>query len=76
MDKELQAYYEARFDMMTSKGWQDLLEDLQKVAEVSKDIEKCNSVEDLYYAKGQMDILNFIFQLKEASESAYEELSE
>ncbi len=74
MDKELQAYYEARFDMMTSKGWQDLVEDLRKVEEVSKDLDRCNSVEDLYYAKGQLDILNFIFKLKEASEDAYEEL--
>lgn len=75
MDKELQAYYEARFDMMTSKGWQDLLEDLSKVAEVSRDLDRCTSVEDLYYAKGQLDILNFILKLKQASEDAYEELS-
>jgi len=75
VDKELQAYYEARFDMMTSKGWQDLVEDLRKVEEVSRDLDRCNSVEDLYYAKGQLDILNFIFKLKEASEDAYEELT-
>jgi hypothetical protein len=75
VDKELQAYYEARFDMMTSKGWQDLLEDLSKVAEVSRDLDRCTSVEDLYYAKGQLDILNFILKLKQASEDAYDELS-
>ncbi len=75
MDKELQAYYEARFDMMTSKGWKDLLEDLQKVAEVSRDLDRCTSVEDLYYAKGQLDILNFILKLKQSSEDAYEELT-
>jgi hypothetical protein len=75
VDKELQAYYEARFDMMASKGWKDLLEDLQKVAEVSKDLDRCTSVEDLYYAKGQLDILNFILKLKQASEDAYEELT-
>lgn len=75
MDRELQAYYEARFDMMASKGWKDLIEDLDKIATVSKDLDRCNSVEDLYYAKGQLDILNFIFKLKEASEEAYEDLS-
>ena len=75
MDRELQAYYEARFDMMASKGWKDLIEDLEKISEVSKDIDRCNSVEDLYYAKGQLDILNFIFKLKQASEEAYEDLS-
>lgn len=74
MDKELQSYYEARFDMLASKGWKDLIEDLQKIEEVSKDLNRCNNVEDLYYAKGQLDILNFIFKLKEASEDAYEEL--
>jgi DNA-binding Lrp family transcriptional regulator len=75
VDKELQAYYEARFDMMASKGWKDLLEDLQKVAEVSRDLDRCTSVEDLYYAKGQLDILNFILKLKQSSEDAYEELT-
>lgn len=74
MNKELQDYYEARFDMMASKGWKDLIEDLEKIAEVSKNLERCNSVEDLYYAKGQLDILTFIFKLKQASEDAYEEL--
>ena len=76
MDKELQAYYDARFDMMASKGWKDLIDDLQKIAEVSKDLDRCNGIEDLYYAKGQLDILNFMFKLKEASEDAYEELTQ
>jgi hypothetical protein len=75
LDRELDDYYTARFDMMASKGWKDLLEDLQKVAEVSRDLDRCTSVEDLYYAKGQLDILNFILKLKQASEDAYEELT-
>lgn len=74
MDKELQAYYEARFDMLASKGWTDLIEDLEKIAEVSKDLDRCNGIEDLYYAKGQLDILNFVFKLKQTSEEAYEDL--
>lgn len=75
MDRELQAYYEARFEMMTSKGWTDLIEDLEKIAEVSRDLDRCNGIEDLYYAKGQLDILNFIFKLKQTSEEAYEDLT-
>lgn len=74
IDRELENYYTARFDMMASRGWTDLIEDLEKIAQVSKDLDRCNSVEDLYYAKGQLDILNFIFKLKESSEDAYEEL--
>ena len=43
--------------------------------EVSRDLDRCTSVEDLYYAKGQLDILNFILKLKQSSEDAYEELT-
>jgi hypothetical protein len=75
VNKELEEYYTARFDMMSSKGWVDLIDDLQKIAEVSKNLDRCNSIEDLYYAKGQLDILNFLFKLKETSESAFEELN-
>jgi hypothetical protein len=31
VDKDIQEYYEARFDMMASKGWKDLIEDSQKM---------------------------------------------
>jgi hypothetical protein len=30
LDKDLQEYYEARFDMMSSKGWKDLQVDIEK----------------------------------------------
>ena len=33
MDKELQTYYEARFDMMSSKGYKDLLTDVETMIE-------------------------------------------
>lgn len=75
MDRELQAYYEARFDMMASKGWVDLLDDIEKMVEAYDDIERINGVEDLYYTKGQLDILNWIRNLKQASEQAFEDLT-
>lgn len=75
MDRELQAYYEARFDMMASKGWKDLLDDIEKMVEAYDDIERINGVEDLYYTKGQLDILNWIRNLKQASEQAFEDLT-
>ena len=31
MNKELQQYYEDRFTMFTTKGWKDLVEDLQRI---------------------------------------------
>jgi hypothetical protein len=29
IDKKLQEYYESRFSMMSTQGWQDLMEDAQ-----------------------------------------------
>lgn len=75
MNKELENYYNARFDLFASQGWEDLAEDLQGMVENYSDISKINSIEDLYIRKGQLDILNWLLSLKEISEQAYEELN-
>ena len=76
MDKDIQEYYEARFDMMASKGWKDLMEDTQKMLDAYNKIERLTGVEDLYYTKGQLDILNWVINLKQTSEEAYRELTD
>jgi hypothetical protein len=76
MTPELQKYYEARFDMTSSQGWQDLIEDIQILIDNYNDVTKVNSVEDLYKKQGQLDILNWIVSLRDISERAYEELNE
>lgn len=75
MTPQLQKYYEERFSMMSSTGWQDLIEDLTELKNNYADITKVNSVDSLYFKQGQLDILNFILNLKSVSEMAYESLS-
>lgn len=75
MNKNLENYYNARFDLFSSQGWVDLTEDLQGMVDSYSDISKINSIEDLYIRKGQLDILNWLLSLKEISEQAYEELN-
>ena len=76
MKPELQKYYEARFDMMASQGWNDLIEDIQVMATAYDKVERIKEVEDLYFTKGQLDILNWIINLQETSSEAYKELSD
>ena len=76
MKPELQKYYEARFDMMASQGWKDLIEDIQRMATAYDKVERIKEVEDLYFTKGQLDILNWIINLQETSSEAYKELSD
>ena len=75
MDKELQRYYEARFDCLATEGWKDLMEDAQALLDSVSSIQDIKGVEDLYFKKGQIDILKWLLSLKAVSEQAFEELS-
>ena len=75
MDKELQEYYEARFDMMSTKGYKDLLADVEVMIEERNNLMATQSLEDLKFRKGQLDVLHWIRTLKKLSEEAWEQLN-
>jgi hypothetical protein len=75
MDKALQEYYEARFDMMSSKGWKDLIEDLQIIINSYSNVMAIDNEKDLFKKQGQLDILLWLSNLKQESERAWEELN-
>lgn len=74
MDKELQVYYEETFSMMATKGWSLLMEDFQALKASLNDLSTVADTQELYFRKGQLDILNLVLQRKEVCEKAYEEL--
>ena len=75
MDKELQTYYESRFDMMSTKGYKDLLADVEVMIEERNNLMATQSLEDLNFRKGQLDVLHWIRTLKQLSEEAWEQLN-
>ena len=75
MNKELQEYYEARFDMMSTKGYKDLLTDVEVMIEERNNLMATQSLEDLNFRKGQLDVLHWIRTLKKLSEEAWEQLN-
>ena len=76
MDKDLQDYYEARFDMMATKGWKDLMEDVDKLSISYNNLFEVSTEAELNFKKGQIDILLWLLSLKETSEQAWMELQE
>lgn len=76
MNREIQEYYEAAFTMFSSKGWKDLLEDLNKLRDTYNDISQVQDVNTLYLRKGQLDILDLILQRKQSCEAIYKDLEE
>jgi len=74
MDAKLQKYYEDRFSMMTTDGWQDLIEDAQVMFNSLNHVLSIQNESDLMVKKGQLDLLQWLINLKPASEQAYEQL--
>ena len=75
MDKELQQYYESRFEMMATKGYTDLLTDVEGMIEQSGNLMATKSLEELHFRKGQLDILHWLRTLEKISEEAWEQLN-
>lgn len=75
MDKELAKYYENAFSMMSTQGWADLVEDFANLKEKVNDLSTVSEPNELYFRKGQLDILGLILQRREMCEQVYEELT-
>lgn len=76
MTPELQKYYEERFSMMASTGWQDLLEDIENMITSLNNLSVVQDEKDLQFKKGELSILIWLKTLRQVSEKAYEELNE
>jgi hypothetical protein len=74
MTPELQAYYDARFSTMATQGWQDLVDDATEMFKAVNNLSPVTTEQDLYYRKGQLDILQWLLSLKESSALAYDQL--
>ena len=75
MAPDLQKYYEEQFSMMATQGLADLVEDFLKLKASINDVTLTTDTQDLFYRKGQLDILDLILKRKETAEQVYEELS-
>jgi hypothetical protein len=73
---ELQKYYENQFTMMAMPGWADLIEDLQKIKDATNNLSLVTDANDLYFRKGQIDILDLLLTRRDACGKAYEELKD
>mgnify|MGYP000521790656 CR=1 FL=1 len=62
-----------RLEMTGSDGWLDLINDLETIESGVKNIDTMNSEKDLWEAKGQLRILNFILSLENVTHLAVEQ---
>jgi len=73
-DRELQDYYESLIDMYASKGWAHFTADMQKLFDAANTLDAIDSLEDLHFRRGQIDILRRVVAQPAVMEAAYDEL--
>ena len=76
MKRELQDYYENRFSMMSTKGWNDLMEDIEIMIKATDTLQGVDSEQQLQFKKGELSIMNWLKSLRESSSEVYEQLSQ
>ena len=76
MNPELERYYEERFSMMSTQGWIELMEDVDKMIEPLNNISTIADEKSLQFRKGEYSILIWLKNLKQVSERAFEDLNE
>ncbi len=74
MDKELTKFYEEAFNMMSTQGWKDLMEDILRVKDSYDKLSSVTETHNLDFRRGQMDILNWLYGLKGSYEKAWEDI--
>ena len=62
--------------MMSTQGWIDLMEDVDKMIEPLNNISTIEDERSLQFRKGELSILTWLKNLKQVSERAYEDLNE
>ena len=75
-DDELEVYFRQMNDLFRMKGWGLLIEDLKLQVPNIDSVEQVKTIEDLYFRKGQLNILGTLLQLEETNLRGQESLSE
>jgi hypothetical protein len=70
-DKELEAYFEALFAMYPTAGWQMICEDMGRLGQLYSRLDDLETVEELWFRKGQLDIINQVLTHRARSEAGY-----
>ena len=69
-------FLEDRLSMMETEGWRDFIEDFKNLENSASNIDTMNSEQDLWFAKGQLLMINLVLSLQSATNIALEESQE
>ena len=74
MDQQTQEYYDNYFSLFALSGWKQLIEDLNNNAIQINSVEATKDKDDLYFRKGQLNVLAYLINIENIIRTNYEEL--
>ena len=75
-DDELEVYFRQMNDLFRMQGWGLLIEDFKQQVPNINSVEQAKTIEELYFRKGQLNIIGSILNLEETNLRGQESLSE
>ena len=76
MEPELEKYYNTYFDLFRTKGWKQLIEELTQNAININSVEATKDVDDMYFRKGQLNVLGHLITFESVINNAFEEITQ
>ena len=73
MDQETQQYYDAYFSLFMTDGWKQLVQEFTSNAVSINSVEATKDENDMYFRKGQLNILAHLLNLESIVTTNYEE---
>ena len=73
MDQETQQYYDNYFSLFLTDGWKQLMEDFNNNATQINSVEATKDSDDLYFRKGQLNVLAHLLNIETIVNTNYEE---
>ncbi len=76
MNPELERYFNVYFDLFNTEGWEQLTEEFESNGKVINSLEATKDTNDMYFRKGQLNVIAHLINLESSVEQAYEEAKE
>ena len=71
MDKETEEYFNTYFDLFRNDGWKLLVKELTANAMHINNVQVIKDTNDMYFRKGQLDILASVVNLENTINTSY-----
>jgi len=76
MEPELEKYFNVYFDLFNTEGWKQLTGEFESNGNVINSVEATKDVDDMYFRKGQLNVITHLVNFEYSVEQAYTEAKE